>query len=224
MYKEEELYKKVEGHLNENEIKLLESLVDDINGFNKNHANNKVEVYIDYDNVGTDGEYDPYETFQIKLKPTIIKLNQKVVPVITSDLSLHDLDVAVCTLEGYFDELKFLLKPIEEEFFEHNNKVVQYYEDAKKDKRVLYSDLCGFKTQRLDEISRQFIDGILYDINRLPETIIALKNNDIDKFSQHWVNDLALVELLKYYYNRCAELEGKLKLAEDKNIVNQIMK
>ena len=58
----------------------------------------------------------------------------------------------------------------------------------------------------------------------MENVILALKDYDWDIYSQRWINDYALVKLLRYYYNKCVDLEGKLKLAEDKIIVNQIIK
>ena len=98
------------------------------------------------------------------------------------------------------------------------------YYKAKSESKILYKDIFGYRTCSLEEMNRQGINGILYDINRLPELIINLKDEDIDKYNQRWINDLALIELLKYYYHKCSDLQVKLAMAEDKNIVNSIIK
>lgn len=105
-----------------------------------------------------------------------------------------------------------------------NEALLKDYYKAKSESKILYKDIVGYIICSLEDIDRQDINGILYNINRLPEAIINSKDEDINKYNQRWVNDLALVELLKYYYHKCHDLQVKLEMAEDKNIVNSIIK
>jgi len=117
MYKEEELFEKVKGHVKENDIKLLHGLVDDINELNQKYVDECFEVYIDFDNVGIDcGEYDPYETFSIRLRYNTdkVKLDRKIRidANIHDGLDIHTLDDCLCTLCCYFEELEDAYKQL----------------------------------------------------------------------------------------------------------------
>lgn len=50
----------------------------------------------------------------------------------------------------------------------------------------------------------QPLDGMLYDMNRDEETILSFIED------RKWVNDYALTRMLRYYHDRCKELENKL--------------
>ena len=88
---------------------------------------------------------------------------------------------------------------------------------------IFFKKIDGFTHSSLDTFTQQLLDGQLHDINRIEDVILKLKDNDCDVYSQRWINDYALVKLLRYYYNKCIDLEIKLKLAEDKNIVDSII-
>ena len=105
-----------------------------------------------------------------------------------------------------------------------NETLLKDYYKAKSESKILYQNEVGYIISSLEDMNKQDINGILYDINRLPEAIINSKDKDINKYNQRWVNDLALVELVKYYYHKCNDLQVKLAIAEDKNIVNSIIK
>ena len=105
-----------------------------------------------------------------------------------------------------------------------NETLLKDYYKAKSESKILYQNEVGYRICSLEDMNKQDINGILYDINRLPEVIINSKDKDINKYNQRWINDLALVELLKYYYRKCCDLQVKLAKAEDKNIVNSIIK
>ena len=105
-----------------------------------------------------------------------------------------------------------------------NDALLKDYYKAKSESKILYQNEVGYRICSLEDMNKQDINGILYDINRLPEAIINSKDKDINKYNQRWINDLALVELLKYYYHKCHDLQVKLEMAEDKNIVNSIIK
>jgi hypothetical protein len=58
--------------------------------------------------------------------------------------------------------------------------------------RIVFLDIEGLKTIPIADFVKQPIEGILYDLNRLEEVILA--NMDDPK----WVNDYALVKVLKF--------------------------
>ena len=74
---------------------------------------------------------------------------------------------------------------------------------------LVYADIEGLKSIKLDDFIEQPLEGMLYDINRDTATILTF----IDE--PKWVNDFALTKLLEYYYNKCNSLEEENKLLED---------
>lgn len=119
MYNENILLKKVEGHIKGNEKNLLNGLITDVNEFNSDYSNPEASVFIDFDNVGNNSDYDPYETFSLKLK----RNNRE--SVIIDNMDLHELDIACAAIYGYFDELHRLvgLKDIADAYQEKVTKL-----------------------------------------------------------------------------------------------------
>ena len=71
---------------------------------------------------------------------------------------------------------------------------------------LVYADIDGLKSIKFDDFINQPLEGMLYDINRNLATILTFIEDP------KWVNDFALTKLLEYYYNRCKELEKKVRL------------
>lgn len=69
---------------------------------------------------------------------------------------------------------------------------------------IYYCTFEGVHSVNIHQFTEQPLEGMLYDINRDEATILA--NLDDPK----WLNDYALTRLLKYYYNKCKELEERL--------------
>ena len=71
---------------------------------------------------------------------------------------------------------------------------------------LVYADIDGLKSIKLEEFVKQPLEGMLYDINRDEATITTFLED------HKWVNDFALTKLLEYYYNKCKEYEkSKIK-------------
>jgi len=66
---------------------------------------------------------------------------------------------------------------------------------------LVYADIEGLKSIKLEEFVKQPLEGMLYDINRDTATILTFIEEP------EWVNDFALTKLLEYYYNKCKEQE-----------------
>ena len=78
--------------------------------------------------------------------------------------------------------------------------------DAWKDGYVVFASIDGLHKQKLEDLTNQSLEGMLYDINR--DTATILKFLDDPK----WINDFALTKLLEYYYNKCKEQEKRLSV------------
>ena len=72
---------------------------------------------------------------------------------------------------------------------------------------LVYADIEGLKSIKLEEFVKQPLDGMLYDINRNTATILTFLDDP------KWVNDFALTKLLEYYYNKCKEQEKTLSIS-----------
>ena len=223
MYNKEELLDKIKGHKHiEEHTDLLLTLIDEIDEFNEKYADRFADVYIDFVNESTGNEFDPYETFSLNFKKKY-KSDNNIIPVIVSELNIKELDIAICCLSQYFEELNEIQKPVRKSIKDSNENIHKKIEEYNKNNEIFFKNIDSFTHSSLDTFTQQLLDGQLHDINRIEDVILKLKDNDCDVYSQHWINDYALVKLLRYYYNKCIDLEIKLKLAEDKNIVDSII-
>jgi len=73
---------------------------------------------------------------------------------------------------------------------------------------LVYADIEGLKSIKLEEFVKQPLEGMLYDINRDTATILTFIEEP------KWVNDFALTKLLEYYYNKCKEQEKILSTSD----------
>ena len=69
---------------------------------------------------------------------------------------------------------------------------------------IVYRTIEGLHKQRLDDFTKQPIEGQLYDINRDMATCLAFIDEPMG------VNNFASMVLIRYYYDKCKELEEKL--------------
>ena len=69
---------------------------------------------------------------------------------------------------------------------------------------IVYRTIEGLHKQKLDDFTKQPIEGQLYDINRDMATCLTLIDEPMG------VNNFASMVLIKYYHDKCKELEEKL--------------
>lgn len=70
---------------------------------------------------------------------------------------------------------------------------------------ICYRTIEGVFSAKIENFTKQPLEGMLYDINRDRATIMSFLDDP------KWTNDFALTFLLEHYYNRCKELEKQLK-------------
>lgn len=84
--------------------------------------------------------------------------------------------------------------------------------ELKKENKVCYMAIDGLSYQDIDKFVEQDLDGMLYDLNRDKATLFNMANTSKN---QRWINDLGLVHVFEYLYNKHVELKDeyeKLKL------------
>ena len=77
--------------------------------------------------------------------------------------------------------------------------------DEMKKGVIVFRTIEGLAKQELSEFVKQPIEGQLYDLNRDMATCLAFIDEPFG------VNNFASMFLLTYYYEKCNELEKKLK-------------
>lgn len=94
----------------------------------------------------------------------------------------------------------YLFKYIMFYYMDNNEMIEQQISDIEekfKENKILFISINGVYERDLETLKTTTnIDEFLYDINRLPEVIITNARNN--QKSQRWVNDIALVNALKY--------------------------
>ena len=73
---------------------------------------------------------------------------------------------------------------------------------------IVFRTIEGLRKQELSEFVKQPLEGQLYDINRDMATCLAFIDEPMG------VNNFASNVLIRYYYDKCKELEEKLKSYE----------
>ena len=228
MYKKEEFFEKIRKHVKKDDHPLIRSLVEEIETTNEK-LKDKGEVYelfIDFYDVDEISEFNPFLTYSLKIKP-VDDNNDK--PVITyeslvGEMNLQELDNVVCAVSSLIEEKENIESESEKDFLEHNDKLLKIVEDNCKQNRISFIVFDGnVISQDINKFTEQCLEGQLYDINRSKDVIKSFKDSDWSKHTQRWVNDLALVQILEYYYNRCKTLEGEISVLNDRIITNEII-
>ena len=228
MYKKEEFFEKIRKHVKKDDHPLIRSLVEEIETTNEK-LKDKGEVYelfIDFYDVDEISEFNPFLTYSLKIKP-VDDNNDK--PAITyeslvGEMNLQELDNVVCAVSSLIEEKENIESESEKDFLKHNDKLLKIVEDNCKQNRISFIVFDGnVISQDINKFTEQCLEGQLYDINRSKDVIKSFKDSDWSKHTQRWVNDLALVQLLEYYYNRCKTLEGEISVLNDRIITNEII-
>ena len=228
MYRKEEFFEKIRKHVKKDDHPLIRSLVEEIETTNEK-LKDKGEVYelfIDFYDVDEISEFNPFLTYSLKIKP-VDDNNDK--PAITyeslvGEMNLQELDNVVCAVSSLIEEKENIESESKKDFLEHNDKLLKIIEDNCKQNRISFIVFDGnVISQDINKFTEQCLEGQLYDINRSKDVIKSFKDSDWSKHTQRWVNDLALVQLLEYYYNRCKTLEGEISVLNDRIITNEII-
>ena len=228
MYRKEEFFEKIRKHVKKDDHPLIRSLVEEIETTNEK-LKDKGEVYelfIDFYDVDEISEFNPFLTYSLKIKP-VDDNNDK--PAITyeslvGEMNLQELDNVVCAVSSLIEEKENIESESEKDFLEHNDKLLKIVEDNCKQNQISFIVFDGnVISQDINKFTKQCLEGQLYDINRSKDVIKSFKDSDWSKHTQRWVNDLALVQLLEYYYNRCKTLEGEISVLNDRIITNEII-
>lgn len=228
MYRKEEFFEKIRKHVKKDDHPLIRSLVEEIETTNEK-LKDKGEVYelfIDFYDVDEISEFNPFLTYSLKIKP-VDDNNDK--PAITyeslvGEMNLQELDNVVCAVSSLIEEKENIESESKKDFLEHNDKLLKIVEDNCKQNRISFIVFDGnVISQDINKFTEQCLEGQLYDINRSKDVIKSFKDSDWSKHTQRWVNDLALIQLLEYYYNRCKTLEGEISVLDDRIITNEII-
>ena len=105
---------------------------------------------------------------------------------------------------------------------EHDNKssvmktafkdVKKYILNQEKQGRIVVMTIEGFAETSLDDIIKQPVDGLLYDLNRSPEVIMTFIKD------KKWVNDYACMLVIKKLSQKLAEHDNEIKQLIDEMI------
>ena len=228
MYRKEEFFEKIRKHVKKDDHPLIRSLVEEIETTNEKlkDEGEVYELFIDFYDVDEISEFNPFLTYSLKIKP-VDDNNDK--PAITyeslvGEMNLQELDNVVCAVSSLIEEKENIESESKKDFLEHNDKLLKIVEDNCKQNRISFIVFDGnVISQDINKFTEQCLEGQLYDINRSKDVIKSFKDSDWSKHTQRWVNDLALIQLLEYYYNRCKTLEGEISVLDDRIITNEII-
>ena len=93
------------------------------------------------------------------------------------------------------------------------NKIDKQLEDIRvkeKNGEIIFLTEEGASVAKIEDIIKQPIDGLLYDLNRDYATLATMAKSSK---SMRWVNDMALVNVLKYVLNENNKLKNDLEIA-----------
>ena len=226
MYKKEEFFEKIRKHVKKDDHPLIRSLVEEIETTNEKlkDEGEVYELFIDFYDVDEISEFNPFLTYSLKIKP-VEDNNDKPASAYESlvgEMNLQELDNVVCGVSSLIEEKENIESKSEKDFLEHNDKLLKIVEDNCKQNRISFMVFDGnVISQDINKFTEQCLRGQLYDINRSKDVIKSFKDSDWSKHTQRWVNDLALVQLLEFYYNRCKTLEGEIAALNDRIITNK---
>lgn len=76
--------------------------------------------------------------------------------------------------------------------------------NARKEGKVVILTFDGFRTIPLKELVEQPIEGLLYDLNRLEEVVMAFMDDP------KWINDFACAQVIRYLKKKLEDTKEKL--------------
>ena len=228
MYRKEEFFEKIRKHVKKDDHPLIRSLVEEIETTNEKlkDEGEVYELFIDFYDVDEISEFNPFLTYSLKIKPVDDNNDKTAIAYesLVGEMNLQELDNVVCAVSSLIKEKENIESESEKDFLEHNDKLLKIVEDNCKQNRISFIVFDGnVISQDINKFTEQCLEGQLYDINRSKDVIKSFKDSDWSKHTQRWVNDLALVQLLEYYYNRCKTLEGEISVLNDRIITNEII-
>ena len=228
MYKKEEFFEKIRKHVKKDDHPLIRSLVEEIETTNEKlkDEGEVYELFIDFYDVDEISEFNPFLTYSLKIKPVDDNTDKPAIVYesLVGEMNLQELDNVVCAVSSLIEEKENIESESEKDFLEHNDKLLKIIEDNCKQNRISFIVFDGnVISQDINKFTEQCLEGQLYDINRSKDVIKSFKDSDWSKHTQRWVNDLALIQLLEYYYNRCKTLEGEISVLNDRIITNEII-
>ena len=228
MYKKEEFFEKIRKHVKKDDHPLIRSLVEEIETTNEKlkDEGEVYELFIDFYDVDEISEFNPFLTYSLKIKPVDDNNDKPAIAYesLVGEMNLQELDNVVCAVSSLIEEKENIESESEKDFLEHNDKLLKIVEDNCKQNQISFIVFDGnVISQDINKFTEQCLRGQLYDINRSKDVIKSFKDSDWSKHTQRWVNDLALIQLLEYYYNRCKTLEGEISVLNDRIITNEII-
>ena len=63
--------------------------------------------------------------------------------------------------------------------------------ECEKKNEIVFMTIEGFASMDIDDFLKQPIEGILYDLNRLPEVVFGYLDDP------KWVNDYAMIQIIR---------------------------
>lgn len=88
-----------------------------------------------------------------------------------------------------------------------NKEILDKIRELKKVNTIVFMTEEGLMTCDIEKIISQPIEGLLYDLNRDEATLSTMANSK----SLRWVNDMALVNVLKFIYNENINLKKEVE-------------
>lgn len=228
MYKKEEFFEKIRNHVKEDDHPLVRSLVEEIETVNEKLKDEGeiYELFIDFYDIDEISEFNPFLTYSLRIKPVDDNQDKPAVAYesLVGEMNLRELDNVVCAISSLIEEKENIESESAKDFLEHNSNLLKVVENNRKQNRISFILFDGdVVSQDINKFTEQSLEGQLYDINRSEEMIKSFKDSDWSKYTQRWLNDLALVQLLEFYYNKCKSLEGEISVLNDRIITNEII-
>lgn len=77
-----------------------------------------------------------------------------------------------------------------------------------KEGYIVFETIEGLSRCKMEDFVKQPLEGQLYDLNRCMSVVLTFLGE------APWNNEYGMVRLVQYYYDRCKELEERLRKYE----------